>query len=258
FTPAGLPGVELGASRFFHVPWPDGGPGVDEFLKPFEGITKASLDSSSVGGDEHWSPDNQLASIFARLVLPRAGAEFYAEYAREDHNWDVLDLTLQPDHEAGYTLGARKAWARGPHRLLLLRAELVNTQRSHIIITRKQPLWNVHGGTKTGHTLRGQLLGAPMGFGGGGSVVGVDLYHPAGRWTLEWTRARMGDRWDYWQTGETEPRSTDVMHTLSAGALFFRGAVDLSAGVAGTANLNRHHQSDVYNLNAFLSIRVGT
>jgi len=256
FMPRGLPGLEVGVSRIFHVAWPEGGPGRSHILKAFEGVGKAALDSTGIGPDGRDSPDNQLASAFFRWVFPRAGLEAYGELGREDHSWDFLDWALEPDHSAGYVLGIRKVWRRGGSRLLSLHAETMNTQPSHILRVRNQSPFYRHTFTPQGHTLRGQVLGAPYAYGGGGSVVGLDLYRPAGRWSVRWTRERVGADWSYLQTGEAEPRGTEVIHSLGGEGLFFGGAFDVLAGATAAMDLNRHHQADAFNLSLRLGVRL--
>src|SRR6185437_5572326 len=59
FTPRGVPGLELGATRFFHTAWPSGGLAHAPWSRPFEGILKNSLETATnPNGDD---PDNQLA-----------------------------------------------------------------------------------------------------------------------------------------------------------------------------------------------------
>ncbi len=255
FTPRGLPGLELGGSRIFQVRWPEDGLSARDFRRVFEGFIKSAVDTTGTGAGGHSYPDNQIASVFARWVIPGAGLEAYGEFVREDHNWDLLDLALEPDHQSGYLLGFRKVWGRGP-RMAALRGELVNTQASHLATVRNQPRMYSHAGTRQGHTHRGQLLASPFGYGGGGHVLALDRFHPRGRWTVAWSRERVGTRWTYAETGEADPRGTDVMHTLALDALLFRGGFDVEAGVSGSAELNRHHLRDAYNLRTFLGVRV--
>ncbi len=256
FTPRGLPGLELGGARFFQVRWPEGGLSARDFRRVFEGFLKSSVDTTGAGAGGHSYPDNQIASVFARWVFPGAGLEAYGEFVREDHSWDLQDLVLEPDHQSGYLLGFRKVWGAAAGRMTAVRGEVVNTQASHLATVRQQPALYSHLGTAQGHTQRGQLLATPFGYGGGGHVLAVDRYHPRGRWSAAWTRARVGSRWNYARNGELDPRGTDVVHTLSADALLFRTGLDLVAGVAGSAELNRHHLSDEYNLHTFVSARV--
>ncbi|HEU0299203.1 MAG TPA: hypothetical protein VFR37_07105, partial [Longimicrobium sp.] len=89
FLPWGVDGLEVGFSRFFHEAWPQGGLEFRDLLDPLQAFLKADLDESGQGSDQHWSPDNQIASAFARWVFPRGGVEVWGEYVRNDHNWDL-------------------------------------------------------------------------------------------------------------------------------------------------------------------------
>ena len=123
-TPKGFDGLELGAARFFHQAWPEDGLSLNDFTKQFESILKSSLGES---------PDNQIASVFARWAFPRSGFEIYAEYGREDHNWDFRDLILEPDHSGGYMLGITKILRSSPESFYAIRAETMNLQVSQPI-----------------------------------------------------------------------------------------------------------------------------
>jgi hypothetical protein len=253
FTPAFLPGVELGAARVFQVAWPEGGLDVGNFTKIFEPFTKASLPDADSSGSRA-SPDNQLASVFARWVLPGAGLEVYGEFAREDHGWDLLDVSLEPDHQSALSLGFRRAWGREV--VWVLHGELANTVASHLETVRKQPPFYSHLGTRQGHTHRGQLLAAPFGHTGGGSVVGVDRYGPRGRASLRWVRGRMGQRWRYAQAGEADADGTSVVHALSADGVLMRRRLDVTWSVGAAAELNRHFADDAFNLGASVGVRM--
>lgn len=255
FQPRGMEGLEPGLARFFHVPLTNGrGVSLDDVLRPVEPFFKSAR--SGPEGEEA-VPENQLASVFARWVLPRAGAEVYGEYVRDDHNWNLRDFLLNPDHSSGYLLGASRAWRRGTS-LVSARAEWVNTQASHLETVRNQGHLYRNGSAPQGHTHRGQLLGSEAGYGGGGSVVAVDVFHPRGRWSVDWTRTRVRDNWG--GTAATEQKDdavTDVIHSLGAEALFFRGPVDARASLRGSWELNRHFGDDAFNLTASVGVRIG-
>ncbi|MBA3889504.1 MAG: hypothetical protein H0X64_03140, partial [Gemmatimonadaceae bacterium] len=86
FMPRGLPGLEVGGGRFYHSVWPSTGLTAADFRKPFEGLLKESSVGRNPDGSLLDDPHNQLASVFARLVLPNSGVEVYGEFGREDHN----------------------------------------------------------------------------------------------------------------------------------------------------------------------------
>ena len=255
FTPRGIPGLELGGARFFHEPWPEGGPGAREFLKPIESFWKRDrTDAEVVPGDPKSDVDNQLASAFFRWVLPRSGFEFYGEYGREDHNWDWRDFVLEPDNNSGYAFGGRRVWQRSNVEWIVLRGEVLNLRPSHLGRVRSQWPFYVHGWTIQGHTHHGQLLGSPAGYGGAGSVLAVDVYQPDGRWTLAWSRDL---RQPAAEAPETSGPGADVVHSLSVERLFFHGPFEVTTRLAGALDFNRNFVSDRFNLNAGLTVRAG-
>ncbi|MFL5540221.1 MAG: capsule assembly Wzi family protein [Longimicrobiaceae bacterium] len=255
FTPRGLPGLEVGGARFFHTDWPEGGLRFSDLTEPFQSLFKAGLPETGEGPDDRSSDDNQLASAFARWVLPRAGFEAWAEYAREDHNWDLKDFLLQPDHDAAYTLGARKVWRRGAS-LVSLRGEVLDAMPGNLSAVRRQTLFYRHTFERQGHTELGQVLGSPAAYGGAGSVVALEKYTPRGRWTVDWTRTRVrglrATPHDSLGTG-----GVDVVHSLGAEAVLFRGGLDAVLGVRGSYELNRNGGDDAFNLGATLGLRIG-
>ena len=247
FLPWGLDGLEVGVERFHHEAWPAAGAGPHNLLRPLEAVFRNSLRMPDEGGL------NQLAAVFARWVLPRGGVEIYGEYAREDHNFDLPDLILEPDRSSGYMLGGRKVWGSGP-RLRSLRAEWVDTQPSHLDQASPQaPNLYGHGAIVQGHTYRGQLLGSTAGYGGGGSVVAFDAYSPRGRWSVDWTRTRLRSP----RTVAGEDYGVQVEHSLGAEAVAFRGRMDLVARLRGTVAMNRFPDEDVFNFTAALGVRAG-
>jgi hypothetical protein len=249
FMPRGLNGLELGVSRFFHNPWPEGGPDAGDFLQPVQAFLKENVKTGQ-GPDGHSSRDNQLASLHLRWVLPRSGFELYGEYGRDDHNWDFRDFVLEPDHIAAYMIGGRKVWARDGQ-LISLHAELVESQLSHLREVRLQTPFYIHtAGSYQGHTVRGQILGTPAAYGGGGSIVALESRSRAGRWHVDWTRTRIaGGR-------SAEDPQVDVIQSLGVDGLLFRRGLDLSAGVRGSWNLNRHYRDDAFNLSTELGVRT--
>jgi hypothetical protein len=255
FTPRGLDGLEMGVSRFFHTRWPDRGLSWKDLKEPFQGFFKSGLEVTGEGPDDRSSADNQLVSAFARWVLPRAGFESWAEYAREDHSWDLKDALLQPDHTSGYTLGARKVWRREGS-LLSLRGELLDTQPSNLQQVRNQGRFYRHAQERQGHTQLGQILGSPAAYGGAGSVLALDAYTPRGRWTLDWTRTRV-------RSLRLTPASVpgtggvDVVHALGGQAVLFHGAADATVGLHGLYELNRNGGDDAFSLSANLGFRIG-
>jgi hypothetical protein len=253
FSPRPAPHLELGIGRFYHTPWPAGGLTIHNFLKPFQPFLKASVDSTGYGQDLHGDPDDQLASVFARWVLPRAGFEAYGEFLRDDHNWDLQDALLEPDHQSAYMLGLQKLWTRGGG-LLVLRGEVMNARRSTLAHVRAQNLTYSSFPTPQGHTLRGQVLGAPDAYGGSGSTVALDGYTRRGRWWVRWDRAERGELAD--SAGAGVASRVDATNALGVERVLFVRGAELTGGVRGVWELNRGYGGDAFNLNATLGFRA--
>jgi len=255
FTPRGGDGLEIGFGRFFHLPWPRDGVGANHVLRPLESVFKVNF----VTPDESYLLDsvvsNQLLSVFGRWVLPRSGLELYGEYGTEDHRHNLRDLVLQPDHAVAFLLGVRKAWQRSDHDIVLLRGELLNSDRSHLHRTRRQEPFYVHANTRQGHTHRGQIIGSPAAIGGGGATLAVDRFTPDGRGTIAWSRMLRYKLGEFVETGVVE--SPDVIHALGAEFVLFRGRWDIQVGSTAVVNLNRNYETDAFNLNGVIGIRTG-
>jgi hypothetical protein len=245
FVPRGIPGLELGGSRFFHYAAPRVSAG--EILSPFESLLKVGLPTSSSSDGSR--ADNQLASAFFRWVLPRSGFEFYGELAKEDHNYNLRDLLQEPDHNAAYALGLARVWARGPRHWVSLRGELLNAQISHLDISREQTRFYVHGPEVQGHTNFGQVLGSPAAFAGAGSVLTLDSYGRRGRTSLTWYRV-VRDR-------EFAGPDSDVTHALELEGVRFLRRAELTARAGAVYEIHRGFADDAFNLNLALGVRMG-
>ncbi|HUR91700.1 MAG TPA: capsule assembly Wzi family protein [Gemmatimonadaceae bacterium] len=252
--PRGAEGLELGLARFFHFYMPSDGIG-SLWWKPFEGVLRdgRSTDDSSAfqTGDE----GNQLLSVFARWVFPRAGAEAYFEYGREDHNADVNDFLQEPDHIRSYMLGVGKTVARGPSRLHVLRAEVVNFQMAHLVRHRGgQGRVYLHSNVRQGHTNRGQLLGAPVGAGAAaGSSLSWETYTPAGKWASRATRTVTRDFGEFHETATIQKASPGVAYELDVSSIRFTRVGEVSLGAGLVRELNRTFSESGWNA----QVRVG-
>lgn len=173
YQPRWVPGLFLGMSRTYTTNQKDMGSGWRYYLPFLEGLSKArvAVDSSSDDG----IPRDQMVSFFFRWVAPRAHIEFYGEYAKNDHNWDMRDATVQLDHTRAYTVGLRKLvplenrW--GGH--LQLSGEVTQMAVSRTRGIRSAAPWYLHHQVRDGYTNRGQMLGA--GVGPAGNVQAVNI-----------------------------------------------------------------------------------
>ena len=237
FSPRGLPGLELGAARFFHQAW-FGHIGGAELSSPFEGLLKNSLPGGQrvqgLGSTDVLK--NQLASVFARWVLPASGFELYAEYGHEDHNADSRDLAAEPDHSRISTFGFRKVLLRTPTTFSVLRAEYIDGTDPTLGRNRAEGGAYVHGVLLQGHTQYGQLLGADI---GAGSPAGAELawesYTPGGHTTLYARRVVDNNESAAFSTTLAPSGSQHLMGTLGYEAVRFGKSLDFTYGAALTA-----------------------
>lgn len=190
--PEFVPGLEFGASRFYHSPYLRAQERWNAWSKPFEGIFKRSF-ADRVGGpgDANGDADNQLASFFARFALPARGAEATFELFREDHSWDSRDQAQQPENNSAVMASVRAVTERSAGRLSMLTFEYFDGDIRPIAQVRQQGAIYVHSVLTQGHTQRGQLLGAPI---GGGAIAGQraswERFTPAGSYRANVQRWR--------------------------------------------------------------------
>lgn len=253
FSPRGVPGLDIGAARFFHSIWPDSGFTSHDFLRPIEGLSYISGQgpNHSIVGLEG---DNQIASIFFRWVLPRNGFEFYGEFAKDDHNYDNRDLLVEPDHESAYTLGLQRVWTLADGDLITLRGEHTNARLNSITLGRPQTEFYVHTVVTQGHTQDGQVLGGAAVYGGGGSTIELSRYEKSGRWSLAWVR--FGRR--QFQTepnGLPDHNRDDVVHALSLERMMIQPRFDVTWGVTAARELNRNFSFDATNIRLTTGVR---
>jgi hypothetical protein len=246
YLPRWIPGLELGFSRFQHLPYPQDG-------IPRSYVTKPLTFYLLAEEIERPSLDNQLASAFFRWVFPSAGFEIYGERGHEDWFTDTRELMQESDYYRSYNLGAQKILGRlsTGGRIDVLRAELMNYQMS-TTGRRRSNAWTIyaHSTFSQGHTNRGQLLGTNAGVGvGAASALSWTRYTPRGRMTAGWHRIVRDQAGDFHESGIRDDDATDVIHALGFERTRFFRRFDWTLGVTGMQNFNRHYESDVFNLN---------
>ena len=256
--PRGLDELELGLSRFVHAPWPDEGLPGRYITRSFEGIFKRDLPRADnpIPTDERSSDgENGLASVFGRFTVPQYGFEVYGEFGREDNPWDFRNLMLSPDEQSALMIGFAKAWRRRDGaRITRLRAEMIDFQEAQIDLRRGGRLIYLHSsGSNQGHTQRGQLLGAGVGVSSAaGAFVAFDALDAGGRWTVEWSRIVRQD--ELGPDTASPPRVMDVVHSLAAERLLFRGGLELVGGAAVNYDFNHDFVSDRANASLYFSV----
>ncbi len=244
-TPRWPDGLEFGATHFTHNVWASRGSVLHELVSPF-----------NVNASRNVALENHLISVFFRWVVPRGGVEVYGEYGTEDYRYNLREIFVEPDHDAGYNVGLRHVARRPNGSLRVIRAEVQNLQRGPLVQSRGQSPFYIHSPLGQGHTYRGQILGSAWGYGGAAAIVAVDWYDARGRWTVSWSRLLRGDTGDTVATVPQSPRGLDVLHTLGAERLFFHGRYDILTSVTAVYELNRDFRRDAFNLNLIVGARA--
>lgn len=244
FTPRGVPRLELGASRFFHVLWSD---------HPFSGQNLVLTLGDILNQSKANLAENQIASVFGRYVFP-GGFEMYGEYGREDHSNNLRDLELEPDHQAGLLFGFQRVSGRGTMRRRVVRGEVLNTRLSGLQMVRDQVRFYSHGAVGQGHTSVGQVLGSIGAAGGGAATFAVDSYSERGRRTFSLSRI-MRSETRVAATLMTIPQAADVMYALGMDGVRFRGRMALTYELTAVYELNRNFTTNVMNVRASSGVR---
>lgn len=250
--PRGVPGLELGFARFFHIRWEPGVVNWANASRPFIGIVREFRQAPSGNpiGDE---PDNQIASLFGRWAHPRSGFEVYGEFAKDDYNGTMRDLAGEPDHMAGYLLGLQRASKRDSTRYTVFRAEVLNTRIGPLAASRPEYRFYIHTRVLEGHTHEGQVLGSPGAFGGGAFVVALDRYSPTGRNTVAVSRMLRAEYLG--PSGLPENGRADLYQMVTLDGVRFRGSAAITYEITGVLELNRHFARDAFNLRAATGVQ---
>lgn len=162
YQPRWIPGLFLGLTRSFILYNKDMGNSFKDFFPIFSALEKKNL----YGEGESKVPGDQRASVFIRWILLKEHAELYFEYGREDHAYDLRDLTLQPDHSRAYILGFRKLFPLNKFKdnYIQLNIELTQLEANRTNSRAAPYVWYAHiAGVYHGYTHNGQLIGAGIG-----------------------------------------------------------------------------------------------
>jgi hypothetical protein len=265
--PRGIPGLEMGVARYFHVPFQNGEPSLKFWTKPFKVLF---LKNEYAQGDSA-GYDNQLASLFFRWVFPASGFEIYGERGYEDQFYDMRDFVQDIDHEREYSLGFQKTIRTRPSRIDVVKGELVNYQVPTLGRVRIEDAVYLHSPLRQGHTNRGQLLGASPGVAAAAaSTVSWTRYSPAGRTAVTFHRIvrdqvgnyldkllHYGDYNSFPGLASVPPdMRTDVIVAMGVERMQFTRFVDFGAKLEAMENYNRNFSSNVKNLNLQIMGRV--
>ncbi|MCC7053587.1 MAG: hypothetical protein IT355_09980 [Gemmatimonadaceae bacterium] len=247
FTPAALQALEIGATRFYHLPWRGSGRQWTGWAKPFSGLFSGDEVLGPAAAD---SISNQLGSLFIRVRVPKARLETTVELLRDDYNYSGRDLVQEPENNGALLSSVRIATSSSASAISLLTIELFDGDIRPIAQQRPQGALYTNGSLLQGHTSDGQLLGAPI---GAGVVSGQRVAWE--RFTATGSRRIALQRWRPRSVVITDveglyrpppviiPKAYDWLYDLSAATLDQRGAASRSLEVgalyAGVWQLRR-------------------
>jgi hypothetical protein len=166
YNPKWFPGLSLGATRAIwtegpitpgSVPWP----------------TYLRLAVSSPTGLWYQGAYDQMASLFARYVMPESHAEIWVEYALDDARADFEDFFVSPGHSRAYQVGFRKLHEiNGRKEYLDIGYQLIHCEAAKEVMIRRQFGWPVF--YDSDYTNYGQIMGAGIGTGSNMVLFHVD------------------------------------------------------------------------------------
>jgi hypothetical protein len=254
FIPRGLPGLEIGVARFFHVPYRVGDPKAGFWRKPFRVFF---LKNEYAQGDTA-GRDNQLAAIFFRWVFPKSGLEVYGERGYEDQFYDFREFITNLDHDREYMLGFQKILRKRTDVLDVLKAEMINYQTPTLLLTRPgEGGVYVHNTLRQGHTNRGQLLGAYPGVGAAAaSTISWTRYSSKRRTSFSLRRILRDQVGNFETTGISNPKGSDVVVAIGAERMRYGDLFDLGGKLQIMDDFNRNFTRDIGNLNLVLTVRL--
>lgn len=166
FAPAFAPNFTLGFARVWL--YPDDRVSWEVYLNPLVPPFLRLFTSRP----EQNGRENQLASLFARWVLPSARLELYGEWARDDFANNITNLLMDPWAASAFQLGlqhlipSREGWLR-------LQAELTHTYEQPNS-TLGAPIFYTHSSERQGYTQAGQMIGAGLGPQGDTQFLALD------------------------------------------------------------------------------------
>lgn len=214
-APSFLPGLRVGLNRSFIANQQNVNTTADYFplFQPFQRI---NLGAGTDG--KGWSPDDQRVSLFFDWRFSESGFRTYAEFGREDHNADMRDAFLEPNHIRAYVIGLERISSQ-----TVFQAEYTQTQVNIYQQARVQHPWYTHARVRRGYTQEGQVIGAAVGPGGNSLFIQYVRLHQIASTALFIERAEREVELAQRVNGPLVPKEVDylvgIRHTREFGRL---------------------------------------
>jgi hypothetical protein len=132
--------------------------GFSKYLPVFHGFFRGGNTSFADSSDSY-------TAFYFRWVFPKAKAEIYFEWARNDGSISLRDFLLSPEHSRAYIIGAKKIIGlNNANRFIELFAESTHLELPIDYTTqRADPTFYIHNLVTQGYTNLGQYIGAGIG-----------------------------------------------------------------------------------------------
>jgi hypothetical protein len=176
YQPKWVPGLFLGFDRSYVINSKELGTGFLDYFPVFSALEKVAYenpDNPKVDFEDAKRRDQRI-SFFARWVMPESHAEVYLQYGKNDHNKNLRDALVEPEHSRAYILGVRKLIPLNMQdQYIQFGLELTQMEQGATKTIRPAGWWYTHGQATDGYTNRGQILGA--GIGNGSNLQSLDV-----------------------------------------------------------------------------------
>ncbi len=163
YQPKWIPGLFLGFDRTFTAYGSHMEGKLGNYLPVFSSLKKSAYQVGDINTEDNVTRD-QLFSLFVKWVMPEDKAEIYFQYGKEDHNWDLRDLLVEPEHSRAYIAGFKKLMPfKGKvDEFVQVGLELTQMEAGSKAL-RNSGVWYSHSQIAHGYTHQGQFLGAGIG-----------------------------------------------------------------------------------------------
>lgn len=186
WQPRGLPGLFLGVNRGIQVKgYPDG-------LMDYLNILYIdALGSATTESERNKLNRNQIVSLNMRYLFRQSHAEIYAEFARDDHWYDIEDLLTRPLATSAWLGGFRKFYTMPGVRARMQvfgEATVIQAPMDNYMQTNLTAVSFYQHANGVGWTHRGEVLGAGIGPGSNMTTLGIEYTRGRSGLGLQWER----------------------------------------------------------------------
>lgn len=132
--------------------------------------------------------EDQVISLFSRVVFPKDNFEIYGEFGWNDHSYNLRDFLMAPTHSAAYIIGFKKAIPKTSSEGILIESEITQMQESPDGMVRGAGNWYEHGIIRNGYTNLNQIMGSGSGFGNNVQNISISKYGKGKKIGLQFER----------------------------------------------------------------------